>query len=151
MAVARKKTSRRMMKKTSPKSRTSMSSRSSTSRSKKVSNVKSIKSASLGQISKPFNKSELMSCLSSMTGQSRKQISDTISCLQDIACAHMKRQGPGEFTLPGLLKMKTKHKPATKARKGINPFTGEPTVFKARPARNMVKILALKKLKESAK
>ena len=44
--------------------------------------------------------------------------------------------------------MKLKHKPATKAKKGINPFTGEPTMFKAKPARNMVKITALKKLKE---
>jgi DNA-binding protein HU-beta len=43
------------------------------------------------------------------------------------------------------------HKPATKSRKGTNPFTGEPMTFAAKPARNIVKIRALKKLKEAAK
>jgi nucleoid DNA-binding protein len=53
--------------------------------------------------------------------------------------------------MPGLMKVKVVRKPATKARKGINPFTGEETVFKAKPARNVVKILPLKAIKEMAK
>ena len=57
----------------------------------------------------------------------------------------------GIFTLPGLLKIKVINKPATKARKGINPFTGEPAVFKAKPARRVVKVLPLKALKEMVK
>ena len=85
-----------------------------------------------------------------MTGQTRKQVQQTIECLQQIITAHMKKQGPGEFIMPGILKMKLKYKPATKARKGVNPFTGEPTTFKAKPARNIVKITPLKKLKEQA-
>jgi hypothetical protein len=64
---------------------------------------------------------------------------------------HLKKNGAGIFTLPGLLKMKVVRKPATKARKGINPFTGEETVFKAKPARNVVKIQPLKAVKEMAK
>jgi nucleoid DNA-binding protein len=52
--------------------------------------------------------------------------------------------------MPGLFKIQTVRKPATKARKGINPFTGEETVFKAKPARTVVKIRPLKKLKEMA-
>jgi DNA-binding protein HU-beta len=52
--------------------------------------------------------------------------------------------------LPGLCKVKVRRKPATKARKGINPFTGEPTIFKAKPATNVVKILPLKAMKEMA-
>ncbi|MEE9418670.1 MAG: HU family DNA-binding protein [Desulfatiglandaceae bacterium] len=53
----------------------------------------------------------------------------------------------GKFTLPGLMKIEVKRKPATKARKGINPFTDEETVFKAKPARNVVKIRPLKQMK----
>ena len=63
---------------------------------------------------------------------------------------HMKKGAAGEFTVPGLMKCMVKRKPATKARKGINPFTGEEIMFKAKPARNIVKIRPLKKLKEMA-
>ena len=55
--------------------------------------------------------------------------------------------GPGIFTLPGLLKIKVVRKPATPARTGINPFTKQETTFKAKPARNVVKLQALKSLK----
>ena len=61
---------------------------------------------------------------------------------------HIKRRGPGTFTLPGLLKVKTMRKPARKARKGINPFTGEETTFAAKPAHTVVKIQPLKGLKD---
>ena len=63
---------------------------------------------------------------------------------------HLRKAGPGEFTVPGLMKCKVQHKPATKARKGINPFTGEEVMFKAKPARSVVKIRPLKRLKEMA-
>jgi nucleoid DNA-binding protein len=56
----------------------------------------------------------------------------------------------GEFTIPGVMKITTVKKPARKARKGINPFTGEETVFKAKPASTAVKVRPLKKLKEFA-
>ncbi len=58
------------------------------------------------------------------------------------------KRGPGVFNVPGLMKVKVIRKPATKARKGINPFTKEETVFKAKPARNVVKIQPLKALKD---
>ena len=148
MAVAKRKSSRSALKKSSPASRITRSKSMRNSSNRKTSNVKSIKTASLGHLSKPCNKSQLTALMCSITGQPRKQIQEMMSCLQDIITAHMKKQGPGEFTLPGILKMKLKYKPATKARKGINPFTGEPTMFKAKPARNTVKISALKKLKE---
>ena len=57
-------------------------------------------------------------------------------------------QGPGEFSIPGLMKIKVVRKPATPERQGINPFTKEETVFKAKPARNVVKVLPLKGLKD---
>ena len=55
----------------------------------------------------------------------------------------------GSFKLAGMLNMKLKNKPATAARKGINPFTKEPCVFKAKPASKTVRALAMKKLKEA--
>ena len=58
------------------------------------------------------------------------------------------KQGPGQFVVPGLLKLKVVRKPATKARPGKNPFTGEPMTIQAKPARNVVRALPLKALKE---
>ena len=82
------------------------------------------------------------------TGLQRKEITSIFDELKSIIAAHIKKQGPGHFTLPGLIKLTVTHKPATKARKGINPFTGEEMMFKAKPARNVVKARALKQLKE---
>ena len=61
---------------------------------------------------------------------------------------HDLKKGPGTFTVPGLMKVTVVRKPATKARKGTNPFTGEEMTFKAKPARNVVKVRALKALKD---
>lgn len=102
-------------------------------------------------IKDPFTKSQLIAELAEQTELTKKQVSEVLSGLTDIIEGHIKRNGAGVFTLPGLLKMKVVRKPATKARKGINPFTGEETVFKAKPARNVVKILPLKAAKEMAK
>ena len=55
----------------------------------------------------------------------------------------------GKFIVPGLARFTVKSRPATKARQGINPFTKEPCVFKAKPASKTVKVLALKKMKEA--
>ena len=62
----------------------------------------------------------------------------------------IKKRSVGEFTIPGMMKITTVKKPARKARKGINPFTGEETVFKAKPASVAVKVRPLKKMKEFA-
>lgn len=116
-----------------------------TSMSKKVSFAGNKK---LGAIDKTFTKSEILSNISMMTGLAQKQIGTIIEALHNVIERHIKKGGPGVFVLPGLLKMQVVHKPATKARKGINPFTGEETMFKAKPARNLVKVKALKRLKE---
>jgi DNA-binding protein HU-beta len=62
--------------------------------------------------------------------------------------ADLKKGNVGAFTVPGMMKVTVQRKPATKARKGINPFTGEPTIFKAKPARNVVKVRPMKGLKD---
>jgi hypothetical protein len=68
--------------------------------------------------------------------------------LTKLIAGELGKKGPGLFQIPGLLKLKVVRKPATKAKQGINPFTKQPMMYKAKPARNVVKALALKSLKE---
>jgi nucleoid DNA-binding protein len=102
-------------------------------------------------VKKPMSKLTMMNEIASNTGLTKKQVSSVIDELTVVIERHIKKRSPGQFKLPGLFKIEVKKKPATKARKGINPFTGEPTVFKAKPARNVVKVRPLKKLKDMAK
>ncbi|HWL94531.1 MAG TPA: HU family DNA-binding protein [Phycisphaerae bacterium] len=95
-------------------------------------------------------KGEIYKTLSEATGLSRPQIVSLFSGMSAMIEADISRKGPGIFTVPGLLKIKRISKPATKARRGINPFTKEEQMFKAKPARNVVKAQALKSLKEMA-
>ena len=68
--------------------------------------------------------------------------------LNELIGKNLGKKGPGVFNIPSLMKVKVIRKPATKARPGINPFTKEETIFAAKPARNVVKILPLKALKD---
>lgn len=95
-----------------------------------------------------MTKSQIVSTLADNSGLTKKQVSVVFEELAELIERHIKNRGAGQFTLPGLLKIVVKKKPATKARKGINPFTGEETVFKAKPASKVVKLKALKKLKD---
>lgn len=97
-----------------------------------------------------YSKTQILSEISEKTELSRKQVSAVIDELTDLMERHVKKGSCGEFVLPGLMKINTVKKPARKARKGINPFTGEETVFKAKPASIQVKVRPLKKLKEMA-
>lgn len=99
-------------------------------------------------IKEAYTKTAILNQISENTGLSKKEVSGVLDELKDIIEGHVKRNSVQAFSLPGLLKIKVIRKPATKARKGINPFTGEETVFKAKPARNVVKILPLKGLKD---
>ncbi len=101
-------------------------------------------------IKEPLTKSQLFTTIAENTELKKKDVVAVFDELASLINGHVKRNGAGVFTLPGLLKIKVIRKPATKARKGINPFTGEPTVFKAKPARNVVKAQPLKNLKEMA-
>lgn len=102
------------------------------------------------QVKERFTKTTLVSHLAEATELSKKQILAVFDSLGQVIDAHISKKGPGEFVLPGLLKISTVKKPAKKARKGINPFTGEETTFKAKPASVAVKIRPLKKLKAAA-
>ena len=90
-------------------------------------------------------KSEILTQISKDTGLSRKQVGGVFESLNTVIKKSLK--GNGLFTMPGLLKMKVVKRPATKAREGINPFTGEKMMFKAKPASKKVRALPLKNLK----
>jgi nucleoid DNA-binding protein len=96
------------------------------------------------------NKTQMLQQIADATELSKKQVQAVLDELTNVIEAHVKKKGIGEFVLPGLLKIITVKKPATKARKGINPFTGEEVMFKAKPASTSVKVRPLKKLKEFA-
>ncbi len=95
---------------------------------------------------KPPTKSEVFTHISEDTGLTKKEVGAVFESLEKIIKKSLK--GPGLFNVPGLMKVKVVKKPATKARKGINPFTGEEMMFKAKPARKAVKVLPLKGLKD---
>jgi nucleoid DNA-binding protein len=104
--------------------------------------------AAKSAIKEKFTKSQILGELSDKTGLSKKEVGGVLDELATLIERHIGKKAVGEFTLPGLLKITTVHKKAQKARKGINPFTGEETTFKAKPARTVVKVRPLKKLKE---
>lgn len=99
-------------------------------------------------ISEPMTKTQIISQISDGTGLTKKDVGKVFDELTDIMEGHLKKRGVGHFTLPGIMKVVTQKKPATKARKGVNPFTGQETTFAAKPARTVVKIRPLKKLKD---
>ena len=107
--------------------------------------------APIKAITEPMTKTQILNSLAESTGLSRKDVSAVLDGVGDLMASHLKkRNGAGTFTLPGLFKVVTKHKPAQKARKGLHPITKEPTMFKAKPASVQVKVRPLKKMKDMA-
>lgn len=96
---------------------------------------------------KPPTKSEIFSTIAERTDLPKKQVAQVFDELTDVMVKSLKKHGA--FTMPGLCKMTVKKKPATKARKGINPFTGEEIMIKAKPASRTVRIRPLKGLKDA--
>ena len=101
-------------------------------------------------ISEKMTKTQILREIAENTNLTRKQVGDVLEELEVLIERSVKKRALGEFTIPGLMKITTVKKPATKARKGINPFTGEETMFKAKPASVGVKVRPLKKLKDFA-
>lgn len=112
---------------------------------KKVAKVKVAK-----VVKEPMSKSQLLASLVETTDLSKKQVSAVLESLTEVIYSHLRKNSAGAFNFPGLLKLHVVRKPATKARKGTNPFTGEEMMFKAKPARNVIKARVLKKLKDIA-
>ena len=95
-------------------------------------------------------KSQILSALAEDTGLTKKEIAAVVDALADLAHRHLKKKGSGEFTVPSLgIKLRRVIKPARKARKGVNPFTGEEIMIKAKPATTSVRAVALKAIKDA--
>ena len=102
----------------------------------------------VGSSDKPPTKTEIIASIAESTELSRKEVSSVFEALNGLIQQNLKPRGPGMFSVPGLMKIRVVKKPRTPQRKGINPFTGEETVFKAKPARKVVKVVPLKNLKD---
>lgn len=124
--------------------------KSSNKKATKHTAKKVISNKKLPAISDPLTKGGIIKTLTDMTELPKKDILSVLEGLSTLIELHVKSRGPGKFIMPGLMKITVVKKAATPARKGINPFTGEPAVFKAKPARRVIKIRALSKLKEMA-
>jgi nucleoid DNA-binding protein len=99
------------------------------------------------QAKKPMNKTEIMTALAEATGLTKQQVAELFDAIAQLIGKNLGEEGPGVFTIPDLLQIKVVRKPATEEHKGINPFTKEEMVIKAKPAKNAVKLVALKGLK----
>ena len=108
------------------------------------------KKVATGPIKDKMTKSQILNDIAEATALNRKQVSAVMDELESLIARSVSKKGLGEFTIPGLMKVVTVKKPARKARKGVNPFTGQETTFKAKPASIAVKVRPLKKLKEYA-
>lgn len=97
-----------------------------------------------------YSKTQIISELAANSDLTRKQVNTLLTELATLVERHVKKRSVGEFVLAGLIKIHTVKRPAKKAYKGINPFTGEEITFKARPASVAVKVHALKGLKDMA-
>ena len=96
-------------------------------------------------------KSQILSSIAEDVGLTKKQVAAVLDSLAGLAHSHLKKKGSGEFTVPSLaVKLRRVMKPARPAREGINPFTGEKMMFKAKPATTSVRASAMKALKDAA-
>ena len=97
---------------------------------------------------KRLTKAQVVSEVAGITDLDKKSVNRVFDALQDLIRKQLTGRGPGEFVIPGLVKLRVVKKPATKERQGINPFTKEPITIPAKPASKKVRATALKALKD---
>ena len=116
---------------------------------RKVAKKKATKKApAVKAISKKLTKTGILNEIAENTDLTRAQVSSVLDELEILIERHIKKRSVGEFTLPGLLKIRSVKRPATKKRMGRNPATGEEIVIGPKPASIRVRVTALKRLKE---
>jgi nucleoid DNA-binding protein len=99
------------------------------------------------QAKKPMNKTEIIAALSETTGLAKQQVTGLFQDLAALMKKNLGDEGPGVFALLDLLQIKVVRKPAVPEHQGINPFTKQEMLVKAKPAKNVVKVVPLKGLK----
>ena len=145
-----RKTTRKTTKRTAKRPARKAAKRSASKKTtrRKVTKAAAPKAKIASASGKVRSKSDVCATIADNVGISKKEVANVFDVMGQIIGKDIGRGGPGAFNIPGLMKVTVKRKPATKARKGINPFTGEEMMFKAKPARNVVKVRPLKALKE---
>jgi nucleoid DNA-binding protein len=96
---------------------------------------------------KPMNKTEVLNALAEGTGLTKEQVAGLLEQLAELIKKNLSDEGPGVFAIPDLLQIKVVRKPEVPEHTGVNPFTKQEMVFKAKPAKNVVKLVPLKGLK----
>jgi len=128
-----------------------------TKKTKKVATVTATRPVSKLDLTKPVkvsaaatprSKSDVFSTIGDHAGLHRRDVAAVFHALGSLIKADLSKNGAGVFKVPGMMRITVTRKPATKARMGINPFTKEEVMFKAKPARNVVRVRPLRGLKD---
>lgn len=112
-----------------------------------VSKLDLTKPLKVGASSKARSKSDVYSTIAQHVGIHRRDVAAVFHTMGGMIKADLSKSGAGVFSVPGLMRITVKRKPATKERQGVNPFTKEPMTIKAKPARNVVRVRPLRALK----
>ncbi len=115
---------------------------------KAVAKAKAPAAKSAPALREKMTKTGILNHLAEATELTKKQVESVLDELESLIERHIKKRAVGEFTLPGLMKVKSVKRPATKKRKGRNPATGEEIEIPAKPASVRVRVTPLKRLKE---
>lgn len=97
---------------------------------------------------KPMTKAQIIALIADLSELPRKKVKEVLDNLKMVAGTHLCKGAVGKFTIPGLAKFKVVRRPERQPRMGRNPFTGQPMMFKGKPASNVVKSSPAKELKE---
>lgn len=106
------------------------------------------KSIKIAAASSRRSRADVVKQIAASTELKPRQVKEVFEALSAVIAADLGKKGPGEFNFNGLVKLRTVNKPATKARKGRNPFTGEEIMIKAKPASRKVRARALRPLND---
>jgi nucleoid DNA-binding protein len=98
---------------------------------------------------KRLSKSQFVTTVAEKSGLNKKQTTSALDTINAIVAQQLGKRGPGEVLIPGLLKLNIVDKPATRKHEGINPFTKEPMTYKAKAARKVIKVRALRALTDA--
>jgi nucleoid DNA-binding protein len=98
---------------------------------------------------KKMTKSEFVTKLAEKSGLTKKQTTSVLDAINAMVAQELGKRGPGEVIFPGLLKLNIVERPATPQHEGVNPFTKAPMIYKAKPARKVIRVRPLKALKDA--
>jgi nucleoid DNA-binding protein len=118
-----------------------------TASARPVSKLDLKKPVKVGAAAKPRSQGEVFGAIAQHVGIHRRDVAAVFHVMGSLIKADLSKNGSGVFKVPGLMRITVTRKPATKERQGINPFTKEPMTFKAKPARNVIRVRPLQALK----